>query len=445
MYDLLLNINDFFVTYILVGALLLLGVVYSFVFNFAQIFKFKHSIAYFFKNNQSDKLASLRSLAISICAQVGVGSVVGVATAIKAGGAGAVFWMWVGAFLGMASIMAEVLLAQKFRIFKNNQYLGGPAFYILEGLKGILGTRFAKILSYTFALSLIIALGFIGQMTQSNAIAISFKDAFGINEIISGLFVALLGAFVIFGGVKRIVLFSEFLAPFMAVLYLLCTAYVLFKFSDKILFCLEFIFISAFNPEAVMGGLLGIGVKEALHYGISRGLIANEAGMGSIPHAYVNSKDSNPLNLAFSAMLSVFITTMLICTATALIILLTNTQNLNSDIMMQNAFIVVFGNFGSIILALCIFFFAFTTIIAWYYFARINVLFLFNEKILAIFKILVLFFIILGAILQIDLVWELSDFFNTLMVIPNALALILLLPLVRKIYKECKKKAQCNF
>ncbi|CAM2788540.1 alanine/glycine:cation symporter family protein [Helicobacter burdigaliensis] len=434
MYDLFLSINEFFVTYILVGALLLVGILYTFVFKFAQIFKFKYSITYFFKNNQKDKLSSLKSLALSICAQVGVGSVVGVATAIKAGGAGAVFWMWVGAFLGMASIMAEVLLAQKFRIFKNGQYLGGPAFYIREGLKGILGERISKIISYIFALSLIVALGFIGQMTQSNAIAISFKDALGFSEILSGFFVALLCAFVIFGGVKRIVLVAEFLAPFMAVLYLLCAIYILFLFYDRILFCLEWIIISAINPEAIMGGLLGISVKEALHYGISRGLIANEAGMGSIPHAYINSKDSNVLNLAFSAMLSVFITTMLICTATALIILLTNTQNLEIEVMMQSAFNIAFGSFGGIILALCVFFFAFTTIIAWYYFARVNVLYLFDKKILAIFKILVLFFIVLGAILQIELVWELSDFFNTLMVISNVLALILLLPLVRKIY-----------
>ena len=437
--------------YLLIYALLGIGLFFTLYLGAPQITKFGEGLksvfgGLFSKKDKDDKsLSQFQALAVAVSAQIGTGNVAGVATAITAGGPGAIFWMWLSAVLGMSTIFAEALLAQKYRVVSHGKYIGGPAFYITHGLTPKIGRGAARFLSGFFSIALIIALGFIGNATQANSIASSVTIAFNVPALAVGITLAVLAGMIIIGGVNRIANIAQFVVPFMAIIYILCAVVILFEFSDHIVPMFNHIFTAAFNPEAVLGGAAGIGMREAVRYGVARGLFSNEAGMGSTPHAHATADVNHPVQQGLAAFIGVFIDTILVCTATALIILLTD-ANLSGEqgaAVTQFAFSKAFPGFGSQLLAVCLPFFAFTTIIGWYYFGESNIRFLFRGKHLGIYRALVLLAIVLGTLGKVDLVWSLSDMFNGFMVIPNLIALFLLRKEIRAVYTDylTQKKA----
>ena len=440
--------------YLLIYALLGIGLFFTIYLGAPQVTKlgagFKSVFGGLFaKKDPADKdhksLSQFQALAVAVSAQIGTGNVAGVATAITAGGPGAVFWMWFSAVLGMSTIFAEALLAQKYRVVSHGKYIGGPAFYITHGLTPKIGRGAARFLSGFFSIALIIALGFIGNATQSNSIASAVTVAFDVPALAVGIGLAALAGLIIVGGVNRIANVAQFVVPFMAVIYIICAVVILFQFSDHISPMINHIFVAAFNPEAVLGGAAGIGMREAVRFGVARGLFSNEAGMGSTPHAHATADVNHPVQQGMAAFVGVFIDTILVCTATALIILLTDADKLGLQgaAVTQQAFVIAFGGFGSQLLAICLTFFAFTTIIGWYYFGESNIRFLFRGRHLGIYRTLVLAAIVLGTLGKVDLVWSLSDMFNGFMVIPNLIALFLLRKEIRAVYTDylTQKKA----
>ena len=329
----------------------------------------------------------------------------------------------------MATIFVEATLAQKYRETDvDGQLVGGPAYYIKNGLK-------SKGLASFFAIAIIIALGFIGNMVQSNSIADAVSRAFNIPNIAIGIAIAIIAGLIFIGGMNRIAKFAEMVVPVMAAIYIFGTITVLIIFRNDIIPTLRSIFVGAFNPQAILGGAAGIGMKQAVRYGVARGLFSNEAGMGSTPNSHAVADVNHPVEQGLSAMIAVFIDTILVCTATALIILVTgaNKAGLSGVAVTQEGFNIAFGPIGKMFLAICLTFFAFTTVIGWYYFGENNVRFLFKGKTaIRIYQVIVLVFIVLGSYQKVNLVWDLADMFNGIMVIPNLIALFLL-------YKESKK------
>ena len=443
--DLVSTINFVLWDYLLIYALLGIGLFFSIYLGVPQLTKlgaaFKSVFGGLFaKKDAADKdhksLSQFQALAVAVSAQIGTGNVAGVATAITAGGPGAIFWMWFSAVLGMSTIFAEALLAQKYRVVSHGKYIGGPAFYITHGLTPKIGRSAARFLSGGFSIALIIALGFIGNATQSNSISSAVTVAFNIPPLAVGIGLAVLAGLIIVGGVDRIAKITQFVVPFMAIIYIICAIVILFKFSSHIAPMFNHIFTAAFNPQAVLGGAAGIGMREAVRFGVARGLFSNEAGMGSTPHAHATADVQHPVQQGMAAFVGVFIDTLLVCTATALIILLTDADKLGLQgaAVTQQAFVIAFGSGGAQLLAVCLTFFAFTTIIGWYYFGESNIRFLFHGRHLAIYRTLVLLAIVLGTLGKVDVVWSLSDMFNGFMVIPNLIALFLLRKEIRAVY-----------
>lgn len=382
-----------------------------------------------------DGMTSFQSLATAIAAQVGTGNLAGAATAIVSGGPGAIFWMWLSAFFGMATIFAEAVLAQLFKKDVNGQVTGGPAYYLRYGVK-------SKFLSTLFAVSIIIALGFIGNMVQANSIGTAFKSAFNINPLIVGIVLAVISGFIFIGGIGRIASFTEKLVPIMAAFYIIGGVIILIVMGGKTIDAFRMIFVGAFNPSAVLGGATGVAVKDAIRYGVARGLFSNEAGMGSTPHAHAVAKVDDPTQQGLVAMVGVFIDTFIVLNITALVIIATGADRIGEKgiTVTQKAFEAGFGSFGLIFVAVALLFFAFSTIIGWYFFAEANMTYLFGEKSLTPFRVIVLIFIILGTTLQVDLVWELADMFNAIMVIPNVIGLVYLSKKVKDAMNSAESK-----
>lgn len=440
-------VNKVLWDYLLIYALIGIGLFFTVYLGAPQITKlgvgFKSVFGGLFGSKdkqQGDQksLSQLQALAVAISAQIGTGNVAGVATAITAGGPGAIFWMWLSAILGMSTIFSEAILAQKYRVISQGQYVGGPAFYITHGLTPKIGRLPARFLSVFFSIAIIVALGFIGNATQAHSIASAVTVAFNVPALAVGITLAVLAGLIVIGGVQRIANVAQFVVPFMAIIYIGCAVVILFQFSNHIVPMIQHIFMAAFSPESVLGGAAGIGMREAVRYGVARGLFSNEAGMGSTPHAHATANVKHPVQQGMAAFIGVFIDTLLVCTATALIILLTdaNTLGLKGAMVTQQAFILAFGDIGGQLLAVCLTFFAFTTIIGWYYFGESNIRFLFRGKYLSVYRILVLVAIILGTLGRVDLVWDLSDMFNGFMVIPNLIALFLLRKEIRAVYDD---------
>lgn len=431
---------------ILLIALLGCGIFYTFYTRGVQFRKlglaFKQVFGGMFEKDSEGGVSSFQALAVAIAAQVGTGNVAGVATAIIAGGPGAIFWMWLAAILGMSTIFAEAILAQKFRERDDEgNWVGGPAYYIKNGL----GKRFpglSKFLSHAFAILIVIALGFIGIMVQSNSISVSVAEATGIQPLFIGLVIAFFAGLIFIGGITRIARFAQMVVPFMAVLYVILSIITLFMFHDQIIPAISLIIRSAFNPQAALGGALGITVRQAISKGVGRGLFSNEAGMGSTPHAHATANVKHPVLQGYTAMVGVFIDTIIVCSATALIILVTGAQNSGKDgaLVTQHAFSTAFGQFGSATLATCLCFFAFTTIVGWYYFGETNIRFMFGRKGLLPYRALVILCVIFGSLQEVTLVWNLADLANSLMVVPNIIALILLCRHVREMQDDMRLK-----
>lgn len=439
------RINDILWGYVLIFLLCGTGVFFAFKLKFVQVRKFNAGWKQMFggfslKGDKAGKegMSSFQAVATAIAAQVGTGNLAGAATAIVAGGPGAIFWMWVSAFFGMGTIFAEAILAQKFKdTDKDGQVVGGPAYYIKKGL-GSNG------LAVFFSIAIIVALGFMGNMVQSNSIADAFQSAYGIPAYIVGIIVAALAGLIFMGGIGRIASVTEKLVPIMALLYIIGSMIIIIMNIDMLVPAFKMIFVGAFNPKAATGGLIGVGVKEAMRYGVARGLFSNEAGMGSTPHAHAVAKVAHPAQQGYVAIVSVFIDTFVILTLTAMVIFTTGCidstgVSLQGIRLTQEAFSRGFGNFGYTFIAICLFFFAFSTIVGWYFFGEANIRFLFGSKGLIPYRLLVVAFIFIGSILKVDLVWQLADTFNGLMVIPNLIALLGLSSLVAKTLNEYKE------
>ena len=431
---------DYALLFLLVGA----GVIFTVSLRFIQVRKFKAGMKALFGNfslhgkNGENGLSSFQALTTAIAAQVGTGNIAGAATAIASGGAGAIFWMWVSAFFGMATIYAESVMAQHTRVNKNGTVVGGPVYYIRYIFKG----KFGKFLSTFFSIAIILALGFMGNMVQSNSIGVSFANAFHVEPLVIGICVAVVAGVIFLGGIKRIARVTEKIVPLMALLYIVGCIVILCMFPHGVVQAVKDIFVGAFAPQAVAGGVLGVTVQKAMRFGVARGLFSNEAGMGSTPHAHATADVKHPCDQGIIAMMGVFIDTFVILTLTALVILSTNVlgSGLTGSELAQSAFDAGFGSFGKIFIAICMLFFAFTTIVGWYYFGEVNVQSLFGKKAVRVYSVLVLIFVIVGSVLKVDLVWNLSDMFNGLMVLPNLIAILACLGVVRKLTKSYEEQ-----
>ena len=440
--DLVLKVNDVLTGSVLIIALVGIGLLFTFKLGFIQIRGFKDGWnrtfgGLFSKKGDAGKdgMSSFQALATAIAAQVGTGNIAGAATAIAVGGPGAIFWMWISAFLGMSTIFAEAVMAQKFKqVSDDGTVTGGPVYYIRGAFKG----TFGKVLAAIFAVLIIFALGFMGNAVQSNSIAASWNTAFGIPKIAMGIFVAVVSLFVFTGGMKRIAKVTELIVPIMAAFYIVGSLIVIFANVTAIPAAFHDIIVGAFKPAAVAGGAMGATLKLAVQKGVARGLFSNEAGMGSTPHAHAVAKVKHPVEQGFVAMIGVFIDTFVILNLTALVIITTGsrTTGLTGAQLSQYAFSTLYGKFGEIFIAICMLFFAFSTIIGWYFFGEANIRYLFGAKAVKIYSIIVCICVVLGSLQEVELVWNMADCFNSMMVIPNAIALVALSGLVKKTHDD---------
>ena len=435
--------------YCLITLLCLTGFWFTLILRGVQISKFVEAFKRLFGGFTlfgaaagKDGMSPFQAVATAIAAQVGTGNLVGAMTALIAGGPGAIFWMWMAAFFGMATIFAEACLAQVYKTTdENGQVVGGPAYYISKGLGN---NAFSKGMAGFFAVAIILALGFMGNMVQANSISDAFSGAFGIEPIIVGIVLALVAGLIFIGGIKRIASVTEKIVPFMAVLYIVVGFVVIFKNASHIPAVFGAIFECAFNPQAAWGGVLGISIAKAARYGIARGLFSNEAGMGSTPHAHAVAKVKHPVEQGMLGIASVFIDTFIVLNISVFTVLSADViafengqATMKGITLVQAAFAnTLLGDFGYTFIAVCLLFFAFSTIIGWYYFAETNVRYLFGAKMLRPFQVLVMLFIFTGSLLKIELVWELADFFNGIMVLPNLIALLFLSSKVVRLLKS---------
>lgn len=426
------------------------GIFFTIRLKFIQVRKFGEGCRLVFGHFKSSggerkegEMTPFQSLATAIAAQVGTGNLTGAATALIAGGPGAIFWMWISAFFGMATIYGEATLAQEYKTKKDGEVTGGPVYYIHQAFKG----TFGRVLAVIFAIFIILALGFMGNMVQSNSIGAAFSGVFesrniNIQPVAIGIILAVIAAFIFVGGTTRLAAVVEKIVPFMAGIYIVGSLILIGMNITALPGAFKMIFVGAFNPTAVVGGAAGITVREAIRYGVARGLFSNEAGMGSTPHAHARAAAKNPHEQGLTAMISVFIDTFIVLNLTVFSVLTTGAMDSGKGgiALTQEAFMRGFGSFGDIFVAICLLFFAFSTVLSWHFFGQINVQYLFGKKAVKVYSIIVVAFIIVGSTLKVDLVWELADFFNGLMVIPNAMALLALSGVVAGISKKYGKK-----
>ena len=446
MLEIVQEINSYLSDYVLVFLLLSVGLWYSVRTSFVQIRCFKEGFSKTFGGlakfgqKQDSGMSSFQALATAIAAQVGTGNIVGASGAILTGGPGAIFWMWVIAFFGMATIYAEAVLAQATRVKdeKGNIH-GGPVYYITKAFDGSMG----KVLANFFAVAITLALGFFGCMVQSNSIGATCSTAFGIPSWTVGLALVVICGTIFIGGVQRLAAVTERVVPVMAIIFLVGGVMVLLSRIQYIPETFGMIFYYAFHPEAIIGGGFGHALKTAISQGAKRGLFSNEAGMGSTPHAHALANVARPHDQGVVAIVGVFIDTFVVLTLNALVIISTlytadgilHTGAIPDGIgkanLAQTAFGTVFGaEAGAIFVAVCLFFFAFSTILSWNLFGKINANYMFGKLGVKVYTAFSLLFIFMGTMTSSDLVWELSDMFNQLMVIPNAMALFALTAMV---------------
>lgn len=443
MQQIVTTINSFLWGNFLIVLLLGTGIYFTFKLNFIQIRKFAEGIRLVTgsinlngKAADNNGMSSFQALATAVAAQVGTGNLAGAATAIASGGPGAIFWMWVSAFFGMSTVYVEAILGQIFKKRINGQITGGPAYYIEEALGN---KKVAKFLACFFSIACISALGLMGNAVQANSISTAFNNAFGVSPLLVGVIIAILSGFVFFGGIKRIASVTEKVVPIMAGLYIGACILIIAINYKEILPALASIFSCAFTPKAALGGAMGVSVKQAIRYGVARGLFSNEAGMGSTPHAHAIAKVIHPGQQGIVGVITVFIDTFVVLTGTALVILTSDISLTEGTgiIITQNAFSSTLGHIGYAFIAICLFFFAFSTIIGWYFFGEANIKYLFRQHYsIHIYRVIVMIMIVIGSILKIELVWELADMFNGMMVLPNLIALLALGKYARTSMKE---------
>ncbi len=459
------TVNAYLADYVLIVLLIGVGLFYTIKTKFVQVRCFGQGLKQLFakreKNKDGKGMSPFQAFTTAVAAQVGTGNIIGASGAILAGGPGAILWMWIIAFLGMATNYSEAVLAMKTRtINADGSYSGGPTYYIRQAFNG----KFGKFLAGFFAVSTVIALGFVGTMVQSNSIASVVNEASGVPTWVVGIVLAVLAGIIFIGGIKRLASVTEKLVPIMAIVYLLGGLIIIFARITFLPQAFGMIFKYAFVPQAIIGGGIGSAIKMAISQGAKRGLFSNEAGMGSTPHAHAQSNEEIAHNQGVTAMVGVFFDTFVVLTMTALIVITTLyagdgmlsspeklevalAGGINKNNLVKNAVATVFGGsnvgltIGGIFVAVCLFFFAFSTIISWNLFGKINFNYLFGNKSTLVYMIIAIAFVVLGSIFQNDLVWELTDFFNYLMVLPNVLALFALSKVVINELKEHGKGA----
>ena len=445
------TINMYLSDYILIILLIGTGLYFTVITRFVQVRCFGEGLKQVFggmsfkKKDGARGLNSFQALATAVAAQVGTGNMVGACGAILTGGPGAIFWMWIIAFFGMATIYAEAVLAQETKVKQaDGTFAGGPVYYIKKAFPGKFGTFLAKF----FAVSAVLALGFMGAMVQSNSIGESCETAFSIPSWVAGIIVAAVAALVFLGGANRIASVTEKLVPVMAILYIVGGIIVLVMRAKYLPEAVGMIFKYAFRPDALIGGGIGYALKTAISQGAKRGLFSNEAGMGSTPHAHALADVKKPHDQGVAAMVGVFIDTFVVLTMTGLVVISTlytsdgvlftgSAKGVEKTNMAMLAFGKVFGSGGAnVFVAICLLFFAFSTIISWNYFGKINFENLFGKKLIPVYFVIATVFIFLGSLASNDLVWELTDMFNQLMVLPNVIAIVALGSIVAKSAKK---------
>ena len=433
--------SDFLWDYILLFLLVGTGLFFTLRLGFIQVRRFGEGMRRLFggfslhgKAAGKDGMTSFQALSTAVAAQVGTGNITGCATALVSGGPGALFWVWVSAFFGMATIYAEAVLAQTYKTTVDGQVTGGPVYYIRAAFKG----KFGKFLAGFFSVAIVLALGFMGNMVQSNSISDAFHNAFGVNKLVVGVVVAAIAAFIFLGGVQRIAAVTEKLVPIMAIFYIVGCVTILAMNASALPAAFEQIFVLAFDPQAMAGGVAGVTVQQAMRYGVARGLFSNEAGLGSTPHAHAIAKVKRPQDQGAVAIVSVFIDTFVILTLTGLVLITSGLvpTGLTGTALTQAAFAKTVGSMGHVFIAVCMLFFAFSTILGWYFFGQVNFKALFGSKALPVYSVIVVAFVLIGSTLKVDLVWELADFFNGVMAIPNLIALLALSGVVASIARQ---------
>ena len=383
----------------------------------------------FTKDKGHGDVSSFAALCTALAATVGTGNIIGVATAIKVGGPGALFWMWMAAFFGMATKYAEGLLAIKYRSKDaNGAVAGGPMHYILLGM----GEKWRPLAIFFALAGVLVALLGIGTFTQVNSITESIQNTAQIDPAITALVLSVFVAIAVFGGLKSISKVSTAVVPFMAIVYILGTLTVILFNIEKIPATLALIFTSAFSPAAAVGGFAGASIRMAVQNGVARGVFSNESGLGSAPIAAAAAKTNEPVEQGLISMTGTFIDTLIICTLTGLTILVTGvwSGDLNGVALTQSAFSTVFSHFGSALLTIFLVLFAFTTILGWNYYGERCFEFLFGVRFIWLYRVVFVLMVLLGGFIELDMVWIIADIVNALMALPNLIALLVLSPVV---------------
>ena len=420
-------------------AILGTGLFLQFRLKFMPIFKIVAGFRMVWKGRKPSadapgEITPYAALMTALAATVGTGNIAGVATAIAIGGPGALFWMWMTALVGMATKYAEVLLAVHYREKDDKgEYVGGPMYAIKNGLGSHwrwVGTAFAIFGGLA---------GFgIGNMVQSNSIAQVLNASFGINPWVSGVVMMVMTGFVLLGGVKRIGAVAEKLVPFMCVGYIAASLIVLGIYVDQIPAAFALIFHSAFNPTAATGGFAGAAIMMAMRYGVARGIFSNEAGLGTAGIAQAAGQTKNSVESGLVGMMGTFIDTILVCTMTGLVLIVTGVWNsgLKGAELSSSAFATAFPGVGQYLLAISLAVFAFTTILGWSYYGEKCWEYLLGSASEKPYRILWTLFVLVGAVTQLDFVWLVADTLNAFMAVPNLIALLLLSPVVAKLTQE---------
>ena len=393
----------------------------------------------FTKDKGHGDVSSFAALCTALAATVGTGNIIGVATAIKVGGPGALFWMWMAAFFGMATKYAEGLLAIKYRTKDaNGAVAGGPMHYILLGM----GEKWRPLAIFFALAGVLVALLGIGTFTQVNSITESIQNTAQVDPVITALILSIFVGIAVFGGLKSISKVSTAVVPFMAIVYILGTLTVILFNIEKIPATLALIFTSAFSPTAAVGGFAGASIRMAIQNGVARGVFSNESGLGSAPIAAAAAKTNEPVEQGLISMTGTFIDTLIICTLTGLTILVTGvwSGDLNGVALTQSAFSTVFSYFGPSLLTIFLVLFAFTTILGWNYYGERCFEFLFGVRFIWLYRVVFVVMVLLGGFIELDMVWIIADIVNALMALPNLIALIVLSPVVisetRKYFKH---------
>ncbi|HLR65215.1 MAG TPA: alanine/glycine:cation symporter family protein [Pseudogracilibacillus sp.] len=413
-------LNEFLWTYILIALLLVLGIYFTVRTKFVQVRLFREMFRLIVeKKENKDGVSPFQAFTISAASRVGTGNVTGVALAIGVGGPGAVFWMWIIAIIGMATAFIESTLAQVYKVRDGNNFRGGPAYYMEKAL----GWRKLGII---FAILLTLSFGFIFNAVQSNTISQSFVDVFGLHDWMVGAILVIITAVIIFGGVNRIVKITELVVPIMAIFYIAIAFYIVITNMSQIPVVFQLIMSEAFGFREVVGGGLGAALLE----GVRRGLFSNEAGMGSVPNAAATANVTHPAKQGLVQSLGVFFDTIIICSATAFIIILAGlytTSSKSGIILTQLSMEAHVGSWAPYFIAIAILFFAFSSIIGNYYYGETNIEFIkASKRWLLTYRVLVLAMIMFGAMATVEIVWSMADLFMGLMAIINLVVIALL-------------------